>query len=275
MKLSINKYSSSILPFWGRGLVTFAVLLLSSFFVLKKEKPTLFLIGDSTVRNGTYGRGDGGLWGWGSFLHLFLDTDKISIQNRALGGTSSHSYAEMGLWDKVLADIKPGDYVLMQFGHNDNGKNAIRNNSEDTLHYINPKTGKEEVVHSYGWNMRRYIREAKAKGAIPVVLSLVPRNLWTNGKINRSTNDFVLWAHQAADQEGALFIDLNGIIADRYDADGETKVRATYFNTSDHTHTIEAGAKVNAACVTKGLETLEGKLFTDYINQQAVKEYGE
>src|SRR6185436_15578241 len=143
-----------------------------------------------------------------SFIHLFLDTNRLQVQNRALGGTSSRSYFEIGLWDKVLADIKPGDYVLMQFGHNDNGRYSIKNNSEDTLHYTDPKTGKEVVVHSYGWNIRKYIIEAKAKGAIPVVLSLVPRNIWKDGKVNRSTNDFTLWARQAAEQENALFIDL-------------------------------------------------------------------
>jgi lysophospholipase L1-like esterase len=255
-------------------LIFLASLLLCCSFLLpeSQKKSTLFLIGDSTVRNGTYGRGDGGLWGWGSFIHLFLDTNRLQVQNRAMGGTSSRSYFEIGLWDKVLEDIKPGDFVLMQFGHNDNGKYSIKNNSEDTLHYTDPKTGREVVVHSYGWNIRKYISETKAKGAIPVVLSLVPRNIWKDGKVNRSTNDFTLWARQAANQENALFVDLNTIIADRYDRDTEAKVKSTYFGT-DHVHTIEAGAKVNAACVIKGLLQLKGKPFKKYINKKIWKEY--
>lgn len=128
------------------------------------------------------------------------------------------------------------------------------------------------MVHSYGWNIRKYISETKAKGAIPVVLSLVPRNIWKDGKVNRSTNDFTLWARQAANQENALFVDLNTIIADRYDRDTEAKVKSTYFGT-DHVHTIEAGAKVNAACVIKGLLQLKGKPFKKYINKKIWKEY--
>lgn len=241
----------------------------SSFLTMRiTRKPTLFLIGDSTVRNGTYGRGDGGLWGWGSFIHLFLDTNRIAVQNRAMGGTSSRSYAETGLWEKVLVDLKPGDFVLIQFGHNDNGRYSIKNNSEDTLQYTDPKTGNQVLVHSYGWNLRRYIRETRQKGAIPVVLSLVPRNIWVDGKVRRNTTDFVSWAREAAEQEKAYFVDLNAIVADRYERDGETRVKSDYFFEKDHTHTIEAGAKVNAACVTEGLSRLKGHPFKKYIDRK-------
>ena len=82
--------------------------------------PTLFIIGDSTVKNST-GRGVGGLWGWGNTIAVFFDKTKINVENRALGGRSSRSFHTEGLWDKVLAAIKPGDFVMMQFGHNDGG----------------------------------------------------------------------------------------------------------------------------------------------------------
>ena len=82
--------------------------------------PTLFLIGDSTVRNG---RGDGanGQWGWGEPLVDYFDPAKINVVNRAVGGLSSRTYLTMGHWDRVLAMLKPGDFVMMQFGHNDDG----------------------------------------------------------------------------------------------------------------------------------------------------------
>ena len=83
-------------------------------------KTSLYIIGDSTVK---HGRGDGatGRWGWGDPIQQYFDTTKINIENHALGGTSSRSFRSKGLWDEVLRKLQPGDYVLMQFGHNDNG----------------------------------------------------------------------------------------------------------------------------------------------------------
>src|SRR5882724_6019952 len=89
-----------------------AAILLSFIIVKPKEKPTLYLIGDSTVRNGTYGRGDGGLWGWGSFIQNLFDTTKITVANKAFGGTSSRSFFTKGFWAKVEPFIKKGDVVL-------------------------------------------------------------------------------------------------------------------------------------------------------------------
>ena len=60
-------------------------------------------------------------WGWENFLGDFLNTDSVKVENRALGGRSSRTYIEEGLWEKVLSAVKPGDYIIMQFGHNDGG----------------------------------------------------------------------------------------------------------------------------------------------------------
>jgi rhamnogalacturonan acetylesterase len=79
--------------------------------------PTLWLIGDSTVRNGQ-DTGGNGQWGWGNPIASYFDQDKINVQNRAMGGTSSRTYMN-SFWDRVLPEIKPGDYLIMQFGHND------------------------------------------------------------------------------------------------------------------------------------------------------------
>ncbi len=225
-----------------------------------QAKPTVFLIGDSTVKNGK-GKGDGGLWGWGNFLDAHFDTTKVSIENHALGGTSSRTFRTYGHWDKVLARLQPGDYVLMQFGHNDSSpvndtlraRGTLKNNSDDTEEIENLITKKHEVVHSYGWYLREFIKDTKAKGAIPVVLSPVPRNQWADGRANRNADSYGKWGAEAAAQEGVTFIDLNRIIADRYEREGEAKVRSTYFNTKDHTHTIEAGARVNAEAVAQGI----------------------
>src|SRR5437867_1938947 len=78
--------------------------------------PTLFVIGDSTVKNGTKGQ-----VGWGDPIADLFDISKIRVLNRALGGRSSRTYLTEGLWDKVLAEVQQGDFVIMQFGHNDGG----------------------------------------------------------------------------------------------------------------------------------------------------------
>src|SRR5439155_11775402 len=82
--------------------------------------PTLWLVGDSTVRNGQ-DTGNNGQWGWGNPVEKYFDTTKINVQNWALGGTSSRTFQTMGRWEKVLSQIKPGDFLIMQFGHNDGG----------------------------------------------------------------------------------------------------------------------------------------------------------
>jgi len=249
-----------------KALLITAIVVLSSFILFKPaQKPTLWLIGDSTVRNGTYGRGDGGLWGWGSFIQNLFDTTKISVQNKAFGGTSSHTFRTLSFWNKVEPYIKPGDFVLIQFGHNDGNPTTLKGNGDDSAEVTNPRTQKTEMVHSFGWNIRQYIKETKAKGGIPIVLSLVPRNMWKDGKVDRVGADYVEWDKAAAAQEGVEFIDLNKIIADRYDTFGQDTVLARYFTIKDHTHTIEAGAKLNAACVVEGLRTLKHDPFKKYL----------
>lgn len=242
-----------------------AVFLLSARIAPeKKPKPTIYLIGDSTVKNGS-GKGEGGLWGWGAFLHIQFDTSKVSIRNYALGGRSSRTFISEGLWDKVLAKLKPGDYVFIQFGHNDSSpvndnsraRGTLKGTGEETEEIDNILTKKHEIVQTYGWYIRKYISDAKAKGAIPVVCSLVPRNMWENGKVIRASEDYGKWAKESAQAEKAYFIDLNEIIAAKYDPLGENEVTAKLFLT-DHTHTNEAGAIMNAQSVAEGIRQLKG-----------------
>ena len=234
--------------------------------------PTVFFVGDSTVKNGR-DNGAGGLWGWANPIAASFDRKRINTQNRALGGRSSRTFISEGLWDKVLADMKSGDFVLIQFGHNDSSpvndtsraRGTIKGTGEETTEIDNMLTGKHEVVHTYGWYIRRYIADAKAKGATVVVLSPVPRNNWTEGKVNRASNDYSKWAAESARAGRALFIDLNELIARRYEADGQEKVSAEYFTAKDHTHTTLAGAKVNAACVIEGLKGLKDCKLNGYL----------
>src|SRR5258708_39150183 len=82
--------------------------------------PTLFLVGDSTVPNG-HADGAGGQWGWGEPLVDLFDTSKINVDNRAIGGRSTRSYIMENQWAETLAFVKPGDIILFQWGHNDDG----------------------------------------------------------------------------------------------------------------------------------------------------------
>jgi rhamnogalacturonan acetylesterase len=161
------------------------------------DLPTLFLIGDSTVRNG---RGDGsnGQWGWGEPLVEYFDPAKINVVNRAVGGLSSRTYLTQGHWDRVLAMLKPGDFVMMEFGHNGSGpmddparaRSTLRGTGEETREIDNPITKRHEVVHSYGWYLRKFIADAKARGATPIVCSPIPRKIWKDGKIARSADSY-------------------------------------------------------------------------------------
>jgi lysophospholipase L1-like esterase len=235
-----------------------------------QRRPTLWLIGDSTVRNGTKGQK-----GWGECIGTLFDTNRIRVMNRALGGRSSRTFFTEGLWEKVVAELKPGDFVLMQFGHNDNGpldtekaRASIKGTGDESRVITNKVTGKVETVYTYGWYLRRYVADAKAKGATPIVLSLVPRNIWKDGKVIRATNDFAKWAAEVARTQDVAFVDLNGIIADRYDALGEEQVKA--FFPGDHTHTNPDGAGLNAECAVAGLRGLKECGLADYAGPSQV-----
>lgn len=234
------------------------LLLCSAFTVLQPKKSTLYIIGDSTVRNTNRPQ-----CGWGEMMHEFLDTAQINISNQAMAGRSTRTFVKEKRWDKVLSALQPGDFLIMQFGHNEGSKpdtskagyrGVLRGTGEDTIQ-LHWKDSIIEVVHTYGWYLRKFIREAKQKGATPIVCSMIPRNQFENGKVKRAGNDFGKWAQEVATTEGVFFINLNSITADKYDGLGPDEVAKLFYK--DHTHTNEAGAKINAASVTEGLALLQ------------------
>ena len=247
-----------------------ALITLGSFVLLHERKPILFIIGDSTVKNGS-GTGANKQWGWGSFLDGFFDTTKITVQNHAIGGRSSRTFISDGRWDKIMQELHPGDFVIMQFGHNDSSplddtaraRGTIKGIGDESQEIYNPIRKTKEMVYTYGWYMRKYIDDTKSKGAIPIICSPVPRNSWKDGKINRATSDYGKWASEIAASNKAWFIDLNNLIADQYESLGETKVIG--FFPADHTHTNEEGAKLNAAKVVEGLQKLKDCPLNKYL----------
>jgi lysophospholipase L1-like esterase len=226
--------------------------------------PTLFLIGDSTVRNG-HGDGAGGQWGWGEPIFNLFDPAKINVVNRAVGGLSSRTFYTGPYWEKVLAMIKPGDCVVMQFGHNDGGNPDGATGYRSSLPGVSDDTRQAgaEVVHTFGWYLRQYVEGARAKGATPIVCSLIPRKIWKDGKIERNTKDYAGWAAEVAKTEHAPFLDLNEIIAAQYDQLGPEKVEALFAD--PHTHTSRAGAEFNAASVIQALKALQPDPLAAYL----------
>jgi lysophospholipase L1-like esterase len=236
-------------------------------------KPTMYTIGNSTVRTGRLGNGENGQWGWGAPIADFFDRSRLNVENMAWGGTSNRTFRSQGFWKKVHNKLKAGDYVILQFGHNDaspindeqRARGTIEGNGEETVGIDNMLTGQHEIVHSYGWYIRQFIKETKALGATPIVCSLIPRNRWADGKISRSKDRYAFWARQAAEQEGTYFIDLNLLICDFYDSEGQDRVTALYFDEKETVHTNALGAQINATCLVKGIIEVESLLLKDYL----------
>lgn len=239
------------------------------------NKPTLYLIGDSTVRVGTPGQR-----GWGSEIDKFFDTHRINVDNRAMGGRSSRTFRTDGRWAEILAQSKPGDYVLMQFGHNDpaplddshRARGTIRGIGDEAKGIYNPIKEKFEIVHTYGWYMRLYVQEAKAHGMTPIVLSYIPRAPATDKPVPpyNGPGSYALWAKQVAEQEDAAFIDLYGRVWNAYEKMDPVKIRRELFGEADSTHTSPSGANFNAARVVEGIRDLDGVNLSEYLEHLPV-----
>ncbi len=157
--------------------------------------PTIWVAGDSTAAAGTGETQQG----WAVPFADYFDPAKINVVNRARGGRSSRTFITEGLWDSLIAGVKPGDIVLIQFGHNDAGalndepppplraRGTLPGLGNETKEIDNVLTKKHEVVHTYGWYMSKMIAEAKAKGAMPIVLSLTVRDIWQDGRVERGS----------------------------------------------------------------------------------------
>jgi lysophospholipase L1-like esterase len=233
---------------------------------LNPALPTLFVAGDSTAARG---KGES-QQGWDVPFSNYFDLTKINVTNRARGGTSSRTFITTGLWDQLLADLKPGDFVIIQFGHNDGSpvnedesvpkaarraRGSLPGLGEETKEVENIITQKHEVVHTFGWYLRKMIADTKAKGATPLLLSLTIRNVWKDGKLER-TSRYSQWSAATASAAGVAFFDLSTAVADQFEKLGADKTAALY--PQDHTHFNAAGADLHAATVAAGLKKLPG-----------------
>ena len=229
-------------------------------------KPVVFITGDSTVKNSD--KDEDGMWGWGAVASDIFDTDKITILNAAQAGRSCRSYLREGRWDKVYNDLQPGDFVLIQFGHNDAGNELAHGKARnditgtaDSSHVYRVRTADEvrnEVVYTFGWYLHKMIDDVRQKGATPILVSLTPRNEWPGGKIERRNDSFGKWYREVVEQTGVAFVDLHNISADALDEIGRDEAKSYFKN--DHTHTSKKGAKLNAQSIAKGLRSIASPL---------------
>jgi lysophospholipase L1-like esterase len=221
-------------------------------------RPSIFVAGNSTAARGAGERQQG----WGVPFADYFDTTKVNVVNRARGGRSSRTFVAEGLWERLIADVKPGDIVLIEFGHNDGGaindtlraRGSIAGLGDDSVVIDNGVTKKREVVHSFGWYMRKMIAETKAKGATPIVLSLTVRNRWQNGQIERGSGRYGQWSSQIAREAGVRFIDLTNLVADQLQLMGEARTKAMYIQ--DYAHFNAEGADLHARTVVSALKAL-------------------
>lgn len=233
--------------------------------VADKTRRSVFMVGDSTVRNG-WGDGRDGQWGWGDYVQDYLPEGRVNIVNRAVGGLSSRTFVTGGHWQRALNMMQPGDIVLIQFGHNDaaplnddtRARGTIRGVGYEVEDINNMLTGLPETVHSYGWYLRKMISDAKARGVIPVICSPVPRKTWQDDlpRIKRAKDSYPQWAEYVARESQTAFIDLHQLVANEYDQLGPVKVDALFADA--HTHTSKAGAVLTASVVAERLRAVLG-----------------
>jgi lysophospholipase L1-like esterase len=227
--------------------------------------PTIWTIGDSTVRCGVNATGDDrpGQWGWGTPFVGYFDPKKVNVVNRAVGGTTSASFYNT-LWKNMVDLIKKGDVVIMQFGTN-SGRGELPGIGDETQQAAG-RDGQPTTSHTYGYYIRQFIAETRAKGATPVVCSLIPRNnRGQDGKIRRSAESQAGWAKAVAAAEHADFIDLNELVARKYDAMPQPEVEALFAGSP---HTSWTGAVVNAETVISGLKALKNDPAAPYYRPQ-------
>lgn len=240
------------LKFLAGVLATGLCMILLSF--VKADKPTLYLVGDSTVAGG-----------WGKFINQYFDTSKVSVQNRAISGTSSRTYytgishdpalLKSGMWKPLLKQIKKGDVVFIQFGHNDDSliddtlraRGSLSGVGKDSTTVQNHFSKMKETVHTYGWYLSRMASEVQSKGATVVICSPVPKNKWKDGKIARVNEGYGKWSKEIAEKQKALFLDLNNILADRFEKEGQ-EATSKYF-ISDQVHPTTEGALIGTLTV--------------------------
>jgi rhamnogalacturonan acetylesterase len=182
---------------------------------------------------------------WGHYLGEYMS---IPVHNLAIAGRSTRSFMNEGSWAKLLAQTSPGDYVLIEMGHNDEADptKGDKYAERGTLAGIGYESktimihGKEERVHTFGHYLRVMIEGVQERQAVPILSGMVPRNYWNGTKL-RSDWPFATYARQIASIAKIEYIDHTAYSVKRFGQMGPAKSKTYY--PSDNTHTNPEGAK--------------------------------
>lgn len=226
-------------------IITFSCLLLS-FTLQEKKKIRIFLAGDSTMSVKEPKAFPETGWGM-PFVHFWDST--VNVVNRAKNGRSTKTFLSEGLWKSIMGVVKEGDYVFIQFGHNDEAKEKLER-------YATPDTFKK--------NLTRFIKETRAKKAIPVLFTPVSRRKFDKeGKAVETHKEYSLLVKELAKETGVLFIDLDEKSRALYQQFGEEQSKLLFLQLqpgehpnypdgkNDNTHFSELGARLIAQLVLK------------------------
>jgi len=212
----------------------------------------LFIIGDSTASVYSvelYPRA-----GWGQVFQAFFIKEKVKINNVALSGRSSKSFYDGGAWSNVYNALKKGDYVFIQFGHNDSKPEKERQTSPFT---------------TYKEYLEIYIDNTREKGAIPVLLTQIPRNKWKDGKLVDTHGDYLKATKEVAEAQKVQLIDVHRKAVDLFESMGEKKMDEIFLKLKkgkypnypkgidDNTHLQENGAKEICRLITGSIKDLK------------------
>jgi lysophospholipase L1-like esterase len=227
--------------------------LLILFFCLTafgQEPITVYLAGDSTMAHKQPDKRPE--TGWGEELPPFFDESKVKVDNRAMNGRSTKSFIAEGRWQKLVADLKPGDYVFIQFGHNDESKDKAER-------YTPPE--------DYRKNLVRFVADVREKKAIPVLLTPVMRRRFdAQGNFVDTHGVYPEIVRQVAAEEHVALIDMHRLseaVLKRYGAEESRKLflqlkpgeNANYpKGIEDNTHFSPAGAKVMASLAVEAIK---------------------
>lgn len=240
---------------------------LTAFLVPEDPSKTrVYLVGDSTMADKDSHKYPE--TGWGMPFRYFFDTTVV-VLNRAVNGRSTKSFLAENRWQPILDSLREGDYVLIQFGHNDEAK-------EKKERYTSPQAFKD--------NLKRYIRDTRSRKAIPVILSPVARRRFLeDGSVAESHPVYATLAAEAAREEQALFIDLNEKSKALLNRFGPRTSALLFLQLEpgehpnypqgiqDNTHFSELGARCIAAIVLHEIGTLPTELARHIYQPPATK----
>jgi lysophospholipase L1-like esterase len=185
---------AQVLTFIARILIALPALCVLLAWVAAEEARRIVIVGDSTVM--TYKESDFPQCGWGQELGHFFRDGAVAIDNRAIGGRSSRSFIEEGRWATVSGTLRKGDFVLIQFGHND--RSTVAERHADTAQFRKYLT--------------QYVTESRARGAIPILVSPMNMNAWTGATLrevfNEGANDYYTAMGRVVKALDVPFVDL-------------------------------------------------------------------